>query len=115
MQIESVKFMLFVQDMARATAFYRDVIGLEVRSESSHWTELMHGDTTIALHGGGSDEFVQTGLGIQVSNIERACFEVDDGGGTIRKAPYRTGDEPVILADLTDPEGNGFTLSQMVT
>ena len=52
MKIECVKYMLFAQDMNRALAFYRDVLGLSVKLESEHWSELTHGDSIVALHGG---------------------------------------------------------------
>jgi lactoylglutathione lyase len=41
---------VFVSDMARSVAFYRDVIGLPVKFETTHWTEMDTGDATLALH-----------------------------------------------------------------
>lgn len=41
---------VFVRDMAKATAFYRDGVGLAVRSESTHWTEFELEGTLLALH-----------------------------------------------------------------
>ena len=42
---------IFVSDMARSVAFYRDVVGLPVRFETSHWSELGESEgTAIALH-----------------------------------------------------------------
>ena len=41
---------VFVRDMARATAFYRDAVGLRLRSETAHWTEFELEGTTLALH-----------------------------------------------------------------
>ena len=66
MLIESVTYMLLAQDMGRAIAFYRDVLGLEVKFESREWTELVFGDAIIALHGGGTGAHHKTGLSIQV-------------------------------------------------
>lgn len=40
----------FVSDMKRSVAFYRDVMGLELKFETPHWTEFNTGETTIALH-----------------------------------------------------------------
>jgi lactoylglutathione lyase len=39
----------FVADMDRAVRFYRDTLGLPVRSESPEWTEVSTGDVTLAL------------------------------------------------------------------
>jgi len=41
---------VFVRDMQRSTAFYRDVVGLPLRFESPQWTEFETGDATLALH-----------------------------------------------------------------
>jgi hypothetical protein len=38
-----------VQDMERAVAFYRTVLGLELRFASPYWTELAWRDAVIAL------------------------------------------------------------------
>jgi len=42
--------MVFVTDMKRAVAFYRDALGLPLRFESSHWTEFATEGATLALH-----------------------------------------------------------------
>ncbi len=41
---------IFVSDMKRSTAFYRDVIGLPLRFESPEWTEFATEGATLALH-----------------------------------------------------------------
>ena len=41
---------VFVSDMRRSVAFYRDVLGLPLRFESSHWSEFATGEATLALH-----------------------------------------------------------------
>ena len=114
MQIESVIFMLMAQDMDRAVAFYRDVIGLDVRSASPRWSELTRGEATVALHGGGGGEFHDTGLSFQVGDVDVACQEVTQGGGRVLKAPEDRPGEPIRLAHLADTEGNGFSMSQYV-
>ena len=114
MRIESLKYMLMVQDMDRAVAFYRDVVGLKVNSQSRMWSELAHGDAVVALHGGGNGDFNPTGLSVQVSDVESACAEIETGGGLIRKTPGTRPGEPIKLAELADPEGNGFMMSEYV-
>lgn len=54
MKIQNVKYMLMAQDMERAIAFYRDVIGLKPTVVSPFWSELTFGDSIVALHGGGA-------------------------------------------------------------
>lgn len=114
MQIEGVIFMLMVQNMDRAVAFYRDVVGLDPRSASPMWTELTRGDATVALHGGGDGEFHDTGLSFQVGDVDGACREVTQGGGRLLKGPEDRPGEPIRLAHLADTEGNGFTMSQYI-
>jgi len=41
---------VFVSDMNRSLAFYRDVMGLPLRFESPHWTEFATDGATLALH-----------------------------------------------------------------
>ena len=106
--------MLMANDMDRATAFYTDVIGLEVAFRSPNWTELAYGDAVVALHSGGDGEFTSTGLGFTVADIEAACQEVTAGGGKVLSGPSERPGEPIMLAQLADTEGNGFDLSQDV-
>jgi lactoylglutathione lyase len=47
---------VFVSDMARSVAFYRDVVGLPLRFESPGWTEFDTGSATLALHSGDGRE-----------------------------------------------------------
>lgn len=42
--------MVFVSDMKRSVAFYRDVLGLPLRFESPVWTEFATDGATLALH-----------------------------------------------------------------
>ena len=114
MQVQQVKFILWVHDMDRAVAFWRGVVGLAERMTSPHWSELTYGDAVVALHGGGDGAFRETGLGIQVANLDAACEEVVAGGGAIRTPPAARPGEPIKLADVTDPEGNGFMMSEWV-
>ena len=41
---------VFVSDMKRAVLFYRDVLGLPLKFESSEWTEFATDGATLALH-----------------------------------------------------------------
>ena len=95
-------------------AFWRDVIGLELTLDSPYWSELTRGDAIVALHGGGSGERNPTGLSLQVSDVEAACAEAQAGGATVERAPEQREGEPIKLAELVDPEGNTFMLTQYV-
>jgi lactoylglutathione lyase len=41
---------VFVSDMKRSVAFYRDLLGLPLRFESPNWTEFATEGATLALH-----------------------------------------------------------------
>ena len=44
---------VFVSDMSRSVAFYRDAVGLPLRFESPGWTEFATEGATLALHASG--------------------------------------------------------------
>jgi catechol 2,3-dioxygenase-like lactoylglutathione lyase family enzyme len=41
---------VFVSDMARSVAFYRETLGLPLGFQSTHWTEFATEGATLALH-----------------------------------------------------------------
>jgi lactoylglutathione lyase len=43
---------VFVSDMKRSVAFYRDVLGMPLKFESPEWTEFATEGATLALHAG---------------------------------------------------------------
>ncbi len=65
-----------VDDMEKATAFYRDKLGLPVKYQSADWTELDGGNVTIALrrYGSGPEGRPELGVGEGATLV----FEVDD-------------------------------------
>ena len=114
MNVESVTYMLTAQDMDRAVAFYRDVIGLKQRFSSPMWSELTFGDAIVALHGGGSDALRKTGLNFRVDDINSAVREIELGGGRVAREPEDRPGEPIRLAEVIDTEGNTFGLTETV-
>ena len=106
--------MLMAQDMQRAIAFYRDTIGLSLKSESPKWSELTFGDLIVALHGGGAGTHTKTGLSFRVSDLAAACEAAASGGGKVLQEPQSRPGEPILLAYLLDTEGNEFTMTQRV-
>ena len=71
---------IFVSDMERSVAFYRDTLGIPLRFESPGWTEFETEGATIALHKsdkgtsqGEAQQAEQAGTcraGFQVSNLD---------------------------------------------
>ena len=114
MKVRKILYMLMVQDMERGVRFYRDVLGLDVKLHTPGWSELTLGDSTVALHGGGTGELTRTGLSFEVEDIDDACREVQGGGGQLLRGPVLRDSEGIRLADLADPEGNVFFFSAPV-
>jgi hypothetical protein len=111
-KVTGVKYLLMVEDMNRAVEFYSKVFGLPIGYQSDHWSELHAGDAVVALHSGGSGQRADAGLSFAVDDIEAAVAAVSAAGGTVVRPPHAPEGEGILLADLVDPEGNGFMLSQ---
>src|SRR4051812_41922958 len=52
MPLELRRGILFTSDLARLTAFYRDVLGLEVVGREAGWVDFAAGPCSLALHAG---------------------------------------------------------------
>lgn len=52
---------VFVSDMKRSVAFYRDVIGLPLRFDSPEWSEFATDGATLALHRSEQDRVASEG------------------------------------------------------
>lgn len=50
---------VFVSDMKRSVAFYRDVIGLQLKFDSPEWSEFATEGATLALHRAESRQAVE--------------------------------------------------------
>lgn len=116
--------MVTVSDMDRSVRFYRDVLGLRLRFQSSDWTEFETGNTTIALHGGGklnpnasSREHQLAGtvsLGLSVPNLDDAVTELKTKGVHFIMEPTVREEERIKLAGFTDPDGMPIWIAQQI-
>jgi predicted enzyme related to lactoylglutathione lyase len=111
-------FILYVRDMSRAIAFYRDALGMVPRMEMPGWSMLACGGATVALHilGPGVAEGLcrHAGLNLQVDDLDAATEDVVRAGGQLVTKRPAGGGVPVRLAELKDPDGNAFELRQFV-
>ena len=112
-KVLGVKYQLLAQDMDRAVAFYRDALGLELRFTSPSGSEVALGEAVVALHGGGDGSEHPTGLGFVVDDIHAATDALPAAGASLLSPPVHKVDEGVWLADLVDPEGNTFFITQV--
>ncbi len=109
--MELVHVIHYVRDMERAIRFYRDTLGLELESESEHWTTFRTGACSLALHTteereSGSAEpeatFLVADVGAEHARLAEAGVEVTE----IREpAPG------VRVFDARDPDGNRFSFA----
>jgi lactoylglutathione lyase len=63
---------LYVRDLDRSLAFYRDVLGIPLEGSDGTWAEARLGPTRFALHA------VHAGAGEPRSGTVRVDFEVED-------------------------------------
>ena len=113
-QVETTKFILWAQDMGRAVRFWSGTFGFPIRFQDEHWSELDLGGASLALHGGHDGSTRETGFSIQVKSLENALAAIGEAGGTIVRAAESRPNEPIRLAEVRDPEGNQFMVTEYV-
>lgn len=106
--------MVVVSDMTRSVAFYRDVLGLQLRYETPYWSEFEVGGVTLGLHPAGDHLPVNpqggVSFGFYVSDIAQTLAELTARGAqVVRKQEEDFG----TLAILADPDGYGIQVGQM--
>ncbi len=114
---------VFVSDMQRSIQFYREVLGLPLKSESPHWTEFANQGSTLALHladsvnpegaAQGGNPAGSCQLGFQVEDLDEAHRRLQAQGVKCLMAP-RTEEFGIRQAVYADPDGLRFTLAQPV-
>ena len=120
-QLQKLDYIIvYVSDMERSTAFYRDVLGLSMKFTSPGWTEFSTGTTTIALHTTG-DQKLPPSQGRPPAGLAQLGFVVDDLAATYEalkaqdvffSLPPNKQTSGVTLAVLHDPDGLGISLQQ---
>ena len=107
---------LFSKDVEKATAFYRDKLGIPVRFFDKNWTELETNGITLALHH--SDEevpFHHAALPDVVFSTEdvRATHAALKAAGVKiheLKKVHDAGDAVGVSAEFHDPDGNRLSV-----
>ncbi|MBV9616791.1 MAG: VOC family protein [Ktedonobacteraceae bacterium] len=121
MQFQKPEYIIiYVNDMDRSLAFYRDILGLPLKFSSPGWSEFNTGTTTIALHATpASRPADQPGrtpsgvaqLGFMVDDLQ-AAYEALKAQDIVFTMPPQKQSSGVTLAVLRDPDGLGITLQQ---
>jgi catechol 2,3-dioxygenase-like lactoylglutathione lyase family enzyme len=111
---------VFTADRARSLPFYRDVLGLRLRSEDGFAATFEMGDALLRLTDlAGHTPGPHTVLGWKVADIESGItelrekgvhFEMYEGFGQDKNGVWHG--EGVQVAWFLDPEGNNLSLTQ---
>lgn len=96
---------LFVADMNRAVAFYRDTLGLPLKFQSPDWSEFSTGDTSLALHlASEKNPPGRVEIGFHVADVNAFYKEMVAKGVSFPMLPTRQ-DYGGTLAQFVDSEG----------
>ncbi|MEM9951431.1 MAG: VOC family protein [Chloroflexota bacterium] len=107
---------IYVSDMAKMVAFYRDVMALTINYphvedySEQFWVEFQAGTVTIALHAGGIDGIKQGAPKIvyAVDDIEAEHARLVSAG--VKMTSIESVAPHVFSADGWDSEGNLFSI-----
>lgn len=113
MRVEHVDFVsVLTQDIARARAFYTDVLGLEVESEGESDLELRAGQVTLDVFDPASigQPFAPSpgGLALRVADVDAARAELEEKGVAFDGETIQT--SVCRQAWFKDPDGNALML-----
>lgn len=110
-----IEIILYVDDMAKAVAFYRDRLGLPVvypkqaDYAGEMWVVLDTGTCRLCLHGGASGGRVNAPkIVFGVTDIEAARRELTTRGVSLSEV--RTPAPGIFVCDGVDPAGNPFSI-----
>ena len=106
MQIDRLDHLvLTVVDVEATCAFYRDVLGLQLKFESPGWSEFVTGETTLALHpASDKNPAGKVELGFTVADVE-AFYRDMSAKGVLFSMPPKKQDFGGVLAQFVDSEG----------
>jgi lactoylglutathione lyase len=109
---------VFVSDMARSVAFYRDALGLPLKFESVGWSEFSTEGATLALHLSGPSQKDDPGRlsagrcrpGLRVPSLDDFHKHAVGNGATCVQEPK---DQfGVRIAQYADPDGLVISVSE---
>jgi lactoylglutathione lyase len=104
---------VFVTDIERAKAFYRDQLGLPMTKEGSFGAEFLEGDTHLGVHPAVHPDAKalvgrHSGVTFYVPDLLEYCEQLSGRG--VRFLAEPTQQAWGIMAMIADPDGNVFAL-----
>jgi catechol 2,3-dioxygenase-like lactoylglutathione lyase family enzyme len=116
--VQLIQAILFVDDVASALLFYRDLLGLRVLREEPGWVRLDSGGSVLALHAIHHRDATSAPAAPRVGSRHKLCFHTDDvdqerarlvAAGVAMRDVHRYSE--VTFCDGVDPEGNIFQIT----
>lgn len=111
---------LLVDDFDKSLEFYRDKLGIEVKSQDGKFANFKLGETELAIFEKSEAssmfpaEHMKSGggavLGFQVEDVSKACEELKSKGIEIFEGP-KTTEWGQTVAYFLDPDGNIWEVS----
>lgn len=104
---------IFVNDIERGLAFYRDILGLVVTKQGSFGAEFIEGETHLSVHPASHPDAKtmvgrHTGVTLFVPGLVHYCGELHAHGVNFISEPTQM--PWGIMAMIADPEGNVLAL-----
>ena len=106
---------LLVSNMEKSIRFYREILGLPVKTKSKDWTEFFNNDTVLALHPAKKKSNLKTGpgmlVGFEVSDLDSTVKRLKDKKVKFFKKPK---EEPFGKhAIVQDPDGHLISIAEI--
>jgi lactoylglutathione lyase len=106
---------LLVSNMEKSVKFYRDTLGLPIKTKSKDWTEFFNNDTVMALHPAKKKNNIKTGsgmlVGFEVGDLEATVKELKEKRVKFFKKPK---EEPFGKhAIVQDPDGHLISIAEI--
>jgi lactoylglutathione lyase len=108
---------LIVSEMEKSLVFYKDILGLPIKSQSESWTEFFVNGTVLALHPAENKTKLKTGIsiliGFMVSDLETNVKKLKENKVKFFKEAK---EEPFGKhAIIEDPDGHLISIAEINT
>ncbi len=106
---------LLVSNMEKSIRFYRNTLGIPIKTKSKDWTEFFNKDTVLALHPAKKKNRIKTGsgmlVGFEVSDFESTVKNLKEKKVRFFKKPKH---EPFGMhAIIQDPDGHLVSIAEI--